>query len=157
MNAVKSQEARERTITVPVLAGALVAIAVLSLVLPYTGVRAMHARRLAAADGHARMMLAALSAPAVLPSRSSPDVLIGPGALPRFTDPAWSRASTVPLEPLVPAVRVEPDPWGNAYLVRIWRHDGHETMAVLSAGPDGIVQTPFDARTPSGDDRGIFP
>ena len=53
--------------------------------------------------------------------------------------------------PYIPALG--PDPWGNAYLVNAdgWL-DVRETAFILSAGPDGIVQTPSEARSPHGDD-----
>jgi len=51
------------------------------------------------------------------------------------------------------------DPWGNRYLVNITNAKSGNSYAVfvLSAGPDGIVQTPFDisettALSPTGDD-----
>ena len=43
------------------------------------------------------------------------------------------------------------DPWGNAYLVNI--RDPRQAW-VISAGPDGILQTPFGAPNgPVADDR----
>jgi len=44
------------------------------------------------------------------------------------------------------------DPWGNVYLVNI--RDSRQAW-VISAGPDGILQTPFTPGTasPAGDDR----
>lgn len=45
------------------------------------------------------------------------------------------------------------DPWGNAYLVNVeGLVDPRQPAWVLSAGPDGIVQTPVDALKPVGDD-----
>ncbi len=45
------------------------------------------------------------------------------------------------------------DPWGNAYLVNVegWVNVREHAM-VLSAGPDGIVQTPCHATQAEGDD-----
>lgn len=55
--------------------------------------------------------------------------------------------------------RVETDPWGNAYLVNIIHAKSTSTDAlfVLSAGPNGTVETAFDVPTttlltPGGDD-----
>lgn len=47
-------------------------------------------------------------------------------------------------------VRSDADPWGHRYAVRL----SGPALYVLSAGPDGIVQTTGDARAPrvSGDD-----
>ena len=48
---------------------------------------------------------------------------------------------------------LSPDPWGGAYLVNVdgWL-DARERPMILSAGPDGIVQTAPDAREAGGDD-----
>ena len=45
------------------------------------------------------------------------------------------------------------DPWGHCYLVNVegWLTET-ETAMVLSAGPDGVVQTQPDAWQPAGDD-----
>ena len=45
------------------------------------------------------------------------------------------------------------DPWGHAYLVNVegWVNP-REHALVLSAGPDGIVQSEADATHPAGDD-----
>ncbi len=46
-----------------------------------------------------------------------------------------------------------PDPWGRAYLVNVdGLVDGRETPMILSAGPDGRVDTLPDAREVAGDD-----
>jgi type II secretory pathway pseudopilin PulG len=51
------------------------------------------------------------------------------------------------------AAALHADPWGNAYLVNAdgWVEPGEQAM-VLSAGPDGVVQTTPWARRPAGDD-----
>ena len=50
---------------------------------------------------------------------------------------------------------LSPDPWGNCYVVNLVAANS-SGMAVwaLSAGPDGIIETPFDASSdaPAGDD-----
>lgn len=49
--------------------------------------------------------------------------------------------------------RVEPDPWGNAYVINAgnFQTDGIPTF-ILSAGPDGIVNTAVDSTIAEGDD-----
>ena len=50
---------------------------------------------------------------------------------------------------------IEPDPWGNAYLVNTrGLFDDRERVWVLSAGPDGIVDTSPSSRETRGDDIG---
>jgi len=76
-------------------------------------------------------------------------VLAGTGPRPVVTDDVWN---TAPAFPLARAI-ADPgaDPWENAYLVNI--RDPRQAW-VISAGPDGILQTPFLALAgPAGDDR----
>jgi prepilin-type N-terminal cleavage/methylation domain-containing protein len=61
-----------------------------------------------------------------------------------------------PYQPTLPA-----DPWGNRYAVNIGNTAGANAVWVLSAGPDGIVQTAFNQAIPAngvltttGDDIG---
>ncbi|MBU0753743.1 MAG: type II secretion system protein GspG [Planctomycetes bacterium] len=45
------------------------------------------------------------------------------------------------------------DPWGNAYLVNVRGFfDAAERAMILSAGPDGLINTPRTALNPEGDD-----
>jgi len=53
------------------------------------------------------------------------------------------------------------DPWGNRYAVNVGNFAGANAVWVLSAGPDGIIQTPFIQAIPAngvlataGDDIG---
>jgi prepilin-type N-terminal cleavage/methylation domain-containing protein len=53
------------------------------------------------------------------------------------------------------------DPWGNRYAVNVGNFAGANAVWVLSAGPDGIIQTPFAQAIPAngvlatvGDDIG---
>lgn len=65
----------------------------------------------------------------------------GPGASLK----EWFRAAGAP--------EIGPDPWGYAYLVSL-RGDGtpNEHLAVLSAGPNGQINTEPNAALPGGDD-----
>ena len=48
---------------------------------------------------------------------------------------------------------LSPDPWGNAYLLNVGALvDPRETAMILSAGPDGLVQTAPGDRKVQGDD-----
>lgn len=50
---------------------------------------------------------------------------------------------------------VEPDPWGNAFLVNCHGfHDSRERIWILSAGANGIVETPPQCSETRGDDIG---
>lgn len=46
-----------------------------------------------------------------------------------------------------------PDPWGNAYLANVdGLQAGTQRIKVLSAGPDGVIETPPSATDATGDD-----
>ena len=91
------------------------------------------------------------------PVTDSVDLLVGPGEMPRVSEASgagWQSSRTVTLSSLI-GVRPTADPWGNRYTVNV----GPATIWVLSAGPNGIVETPYlqlggRARL-SGDDVGV--
>jgi general secretion pathway protein G len=61
--------------------------------------------------------------------------------------------STMYKGPYLPIV--EADPWGNAYVLPAGNFDVALPVYVLSAGPNGIMETPSFAVSPLGDDIGI--
>ena len=140
------------------LAGALVAIALLTFVMPPLLARQVNAARVARATEEAGRIanLAAeddggaigLTPPA---SRLGPLVLAGPGTAPKFAEAAgW------PEQGATSAFSARPDPWGNHYLLVTPSRDNN-TAVVLSAGPNGVVETAFAAAksgdsAPTGDD-----
>ena len=152
---------RAQSLTLPRLAGLLAIIAVLAFVLPYGAVQTLHNRRLRAADEATRAIAERLKAlmagdPVAIPAGT--EVLAGPGdrpAVPPGQDERWNSATSIPLERVTGgAIELRPDPWRNAYLVSLGAGRSGGTVWVLSAGPDGIVQTPFLAPNgPVADDR----
>jgi hypothetical protein len=141
----------DRSVALPRVAAALCAIAVLALVLPYAAVQAFHQRRLDTASRQLEAMAVALGQALATPSAipAGTQLLAGNGPRPAVIDDLWTTAAAFPLA----KVSADPgsDPWGNAYLVNI-RDRSHAW--VISAGPDGIVQTPFAAPNgPVADDR----
>jgi type II secretory pathway pseudopilin PulG len=145
----------DRSLTWPRVTALLAVIVVLAFVLPYGAVRTLHARRLRAADEGTRAIAERLN---VILAGQAPgipagtEVLAGPGDRPVVLDGPWNSATSVPLARL--DVSAQADPWGNAYLVNIAARQSAGTAWVLSAGPDGIVQTPFVSQgAPLGDDR----
>jgi hypothetical protein len=139
--------AADRTLSPGVVVAAVAALLVLAIGMPYAAVSALHARRLARAD---RDLAALATSIARTPPLRAGDVLLGPGDRPRAVDPLWT---TAPASPMPGAVRS--DPWGNAYVAMIGA--GGRAAGVLSAGPDGILQThPGDPVSPAGDDRGAI-
>jgi hypothetical protein len=141
-------------LTLPALGLALCAIAILAFVLPAFGVRTLHARRLRAVELDLAMIAGALRGSPVIPANA---ILGGPGERPRAEDERWNSAAVLPLTraAVASARAIAADPWGNAYvactastLLGVW---------VISAGPDGILQTPLyvPREQIAGDDAGV--
>ncbi len=55
--------------------------------------------------------------------------------------------------PYLPAA--DPDPWGNRYMVGAQNFENNSAVWILSAGPDGIIQTGINDDILSGDDIGL--
>ena len=148
-----------RALTPAGVSAALLAIAVLAFALPYVAVRTLHSRRLAAADQRTHAIAERLQAVVDSGSAQIPpgtEVLAGAGDRPVVPagDELWNSATSIPLARVIGATLAVADPWGNAYLVNIAASRDGGRVWVLSAGPDGIVQTPFLATgAPAGDDR----
>src|SRR5262245_62747581 len=92
--------------------------------------------------------------------------MFGPGVLPRDNASASHRG--VPLSSVLLSngakaadwrgpylERVPIDPWGRAYIVRLNGGHAHQPMLILSAGPDGVLNTTFSDGAITGDDVGI--
>ena len=148
----------DRALTMTRVAALLAAIFALAFVLPYGAVYSLHARRLHDADLTARRIADNLrdliaADPAGMPAGTQ--VLAGPGDHPRAIDERWGGTATFPLvRVLGTSPPIPPDPWGNAYLAKVGPGEGG-ALWVITAGPDGILQTPFSAAgdRASGDDR----
>lgn len=86
------------------------------------------------------------------------EVLCGSGAMPRALTDAARRWIDAPRGALAAAVgdreSIPIDPWGNCYVVKLATAVAeHRTPGlVLSAGPNGIIETPFSADAPLGND-----
>ncbi|HEX9367584.1 MAG TPA: hypothetical protein VF921_13210, partial [Vicinamibacterales bacterium] len=131
----------DRSLTMPRVAGALGVIVILALVLPYVAVRTLHQRRLDRADRQLQSIATDVAArlganPSAAPGGTQ--VLGGTGIRPMATDDLWNTAPAFPLGRVIQDIG--PDPWGNAYLVNV---ADRRRMWVISAGPDGILQTLF--------------
>ena len=139
------------TLSPKALVAALAAIFVLALVVPPSAATWVHRRRIARAWSEVGIIADRLGACAgeARPREATADwVVTGPGNLPATL--AGERAL------LNAAIRAEicgrplhPDPWGNRYMIGpAW---------VMSAGPNGILETPFPqpvAAEVAGDDVG---
>ncbi len=149
---------RDRALTLPRVILLLAAIVALAFVLPYLAVYTLHVRRLQTADASTRALADRMTEALRAGTDGMPSgtqVLAGPGDRPRAIDERWSAVAMLPLTQVLksdPAIR--PDPWGNAYLVNLGSGAGG-ALWVVSAGPDGVLQTPFggSADRASGDDR----
>jgi type II secretory pathway pseudopilin PulG len=139
------------------LAYALAAIALLVFVLPPLAARQVHARRIGRARQDVQRIATALMSEhyaalkdAMASAGGKPVVLTGPGVPPRFAPGVgWPDAMMLPWSAMSNDTT---DPWGNQYLVAIAAGPG-ASVAVLSAGPNGTVDTPFaSAGVSRGDD-----
>lgn len=136
-----------------VLALSLVTIAMLAAA-PFVIANVVSERRISEAQGTADDIAAALRE-AGGASVSDAQVLIGSGTPPQAGDASrWLTGTSADLgEGLRQGPEgASPDPWRNAYLVNI---GASGPVWVISAGPNGILETPFDdASAPAGDDVG---
>ena len=135
-------------LTWPRVVALLGIVFVLAFVLPYGAVTTLHNKRLLAADEGTRAIAERLKTIIAEGIPAGTEVLAGPGDRPVVNDERWNSATSVPLARVLPGfdVAARPDPWGNAYLVNIAALKSAGPVWVLSAGPDGIVQTPFLSR-----------
>ena len=135
------------------LLAALTAIAFLAIVVPFAAVRSLHERRLSRVS--AELDALAPAASRALTSAPAVNVLLGPGRVPMSADPRWLDGPSYPLQNALEPALVTPDPWGNGYVVNL-RAGAKAAVWLLSAGPDGTLQTPFDGSSSStlGDDVG---
>ncbi len=124
------------------LVAALVTILLLTFVVPPLAARHVHQQRIAAAEADVARIAEEFAVPS---GAVGPRVFHGPGAIPRSApEAAWlAGVSVAPLPSL--ANPFGPDPWGNHYVVSI---TGHGAVCVLSAGPNGIVETPNPSVAP---------
>jgi type II secretory pathway pseudopilin PulG len=149
---------RDRALTLPRVLALLAVIVALALVLPYVAVHTLHVRRVQAADDATQLLADRVSEALRAGTSDIPagtQVLSGPGDRPRSADQRWGAVALLPLNRLLTTGPAVPqDPWGNAYLVKL-DTGGGAPLWVVSAGPDGILQTPFagSIERASGDDR----
>lgn len=152
------EAAARPSLTIPRVLALLVVILVLALAVPYVAVRRLHQARLDAADRQAadigRALRDAVSAsPGAL--IIDVDLLEGPGARPVVHDERWTALKTQPLTHVLRTASPAADPWGNGWFVLVRRSSAGPVLWVLTAGPDGVVQTVLSAPEPAaaGDDR----
>jgi hypothetical protein len=145
---------------------ALAAIALLTFVLPPVLARQLHQRRISLASSQVKAVanaLAGLGAETLArdPRLRDVEVLSGPGdAVSDARDRAWITARTASLEPYVklPPGSLAPDPWARALQMNLGAARAGGRVWVLSAGPNGIVETPFSSTgsaAPDGDDIAV--
>ncbi|MCX6545120.1 MAG: hypothetical protein NTV05_12010 [Acidobacteria bacterium] len=140
------------------LAAAMAAIALLTFVLPPLAARQVNERRIDRARHDVERIAAALGGEhraaldeAIAAAGGGPVVLTGPGAAPTFAPGlGWSAGRMFPWPALSDSE--SRDPWGNHYLIAVGDGPG-APIVVLSAGPNGVVDTPFPAAaSPRSDD-----
>ena len=147
--------------TVRGLALALTTIALLAFVLPSILAARLQQNRVSRAQTqvHAvadRLSVAGLKAAMATLQSQDIGVLTGPGdQILESTDRAWIASRQAPLQSYValPTDAVTPDPWLRALQVNVGARRQGGRLWILSAGPNGIIETPFGgADAPGGDD-----
>ena len=142
---------------------ALCVICVLALVVPPGVATLINRSRIERARQEVTALteqLKSASAGTGVPGNLSADLLGGEGRVPELLDGSeWTTGRIAASRPFV-APAPGPDPWGNRYLVNagLLSDEASAAVWVLSAGPNGIVETPYRASTTSsglgGDDIG---
>jgi succinoglycan biosynthesis protein ExoA len=133
---------------------ALVVIGILAFVFPPLMAERVHARRIVRAHRDSQRIAAAVAE--IAEPRVPVGVYVGAGAEPRFASDSGWQQRTVTVAGGRFAAQIPADPWGNHYLIVTGGGAGKPGPAwVLSAGPNGIVETRFSVRPPrvtAGDD-----
>ena len=148
------------------LALSLVTIAVLAFVLPPGIARRLQQTRIARATAQLDAVALALTSAGVASLPMNPQlhdigVLSGPGdAITDARDRGWLLARAAPLQSYVdlPATVLAPDPWLRGLVMNVGAPRPGGQMWILSAGPNGIIDTPFISpppRPPGGDDLAV--
>ena len=148
----------------PVL-GALAVIVLMTAVLPPAAAWTVNRHRVVRASRDVSALAARMRAlgPQFRPLAADVDVLCGPGRMPVAisveTQP-WVNAPHASVAAILDDDRVPADPWGNCYVVNpaATANDRRGGIWILSAGPNGILETPFSALSAGalgGDDVGV--
>jgi succinoglycan biosynthesis protein ExoA len=147
---------------------ALSVIFLLSVVLPWSMASRLHRGRVDRARREVGAIAAALQAAgAARQAGYQPDaILVGPGANPQVPQGSdWRQVTAINASAAHLDLPLAPDPWGNHYLIypspaaQGATHGAGLARWVLSAGPNGIVDTPFrqapQGAALGGDDIGV--
>ena len=129
---------------------------VLTAIVPPAGATLLAGWRVSRASALAASTAEALAGrtPALRDLAGGPGVLTGPGRLPRAgaAGAAWVQN---PVDVSATPIGSWPtDPWGRCYLLRIGAAAENGPGLVISAGPNGEIDTPLGASTAGGDDIG---
>jgi hypothetical protein len=146
----------------PRVAAAMAVIIVLALALPYAAVVKLHTSRLRRADADMAAVMEAVAtvvADGTASAIHDADLVEGTGPRPPAADSRWNAARTVPMARISPmrSPAIGADPWGNAYLVLVSRGPRGLVARVLSAGPNGLIETPFAIDADAGGDDRLGP
>jgi len=140
-------------VSLPRLITSVAALLVLSLVVPALLAWRLNHARVERAERDIRTIAGALVTPAArdgnganaLSGSGTVEVLAGPGEPPRFgegtVEPLGGARGS--LRDRLPTVGATADPWGNQYTATLTAR----TIDVLSAGPNGVVDTKVSAET----------
>jgi hypothetical protein len=147
------------------MVAALVAIVIATAVVPPAAAWALNKSRVAQTQERVRAAIDRLrSNPANIAKWSSSGIVCGPGRLPdpeasvarnRFpiaAHAAWLREAKI--APELFGAGMPTDAWGRCFLLNAGDPASSGPIWLLSAGPNGLIDTPPDAAALSGDDIG---
>lgn len=136
----------------------MLVLVMLTAVIPPAAAYALAQWRIARAERSAETGAATLSArkAELRDAAGTLPVLCGPGRYPRGQGPSLGWVEN-PLNAGGGLGRAWPqDPWGRCFLLHVRAVLESGGGLLLSAGPNGIVDTPFGATYPAGDDIGVL-
>lgn len=150
------------------LAGTLVAIVFATAVLPPAAAWSLNRARVRQTEERARVAIERLRAGSedLTGSRTAAGVVCGPGRLPDLVPAtaiaraavsvpahgAWLRGAGFAPEAFGPGMPT--DAWGRCFLLNVGAWSSGEPVWLLSAGPNGLLDTPPNALELGGDDIG---
>jgi hypothetical protein len=161
---------RRRPVTGPQLVVALAVIFAATAVLPPAAAWSLNEARIAQTEARVRSAADRLRTRAneISGFDASVGIACGPGRLPDLvpttataravaaslsTHGAWLRRAG--MAPELFGAGMPTDAWGRCFLLNVEAWSTGEPVWLLSAGPNGLVDTPADARTTGGDDVGV--
>ncbi|NQW02497.1 MAG: hypothetical protein HQ485_00545 [Acidobacteria bacterium] len=150
-----------RTISGRQVLVALLGIAFATAIIPPAAAWGLNQRRIVDTLEGSRAAVAHVAAGvALLGPEEGPAVVRGPGRLPESRDDLPSSVHEAWISAAAPApalfgAAMPTDAWGHCFFVNAGASGMGGTVWLLSAGPNGVIETPLGASALAGDDIGV--